>query len=230
MDWLAVVAALIAAAITATASLGVVWFQERLRRKATAQQTLATACAVMLWRSMGVLLRAHTLGVTAVVRWGLPEAMDIVMRRRQPMDPLALYDWYAQDWAPLFEAWSTIWLHGDQEMVGLANDVFGRSGDLMTVMTRAATPTATWRRVADWIFGRNPPSALTPEQEKAVKRLAEARKRFANYVRTHLGASAVELFAQLEAAESGASEGGPSRRRDGRSTTAEGRVGLPVSP
>jgi hypothetical protein len=143
---------------------------------------------------MGVLMRAHNLGDVAAMRRGLKEGLDITLRQRKPLDLLDVYDWVAQDWAPLFQAWSTIWLHGDQEMVRLANDVSRRSGEI-TVMTRLHEATTRWERLGVWVIGERLTPKLAAEQDEAVRRLGVARRRFADYSRKHLGAEAVDLFA-----------------------------------
>lgn len=123
---LAIIAALGASALTGLASLGVVWFQEWRRKKASDQAELQTAVTELLTQSMAVAMKARAVGETMKLRSGLKEGFDVAMRHRKPRDPLELHDWMAADLGPLSAVLSAIWLREDQEGVRLANDVVNK--------------------------------------------------------------------------------------------------------
>ena len=169
---LTLVTALSAAALTGITALGAVWFQERRRERAAMRAELRKASAELLWRSLALMQAVSTLGFVAAGRIA------------SAVDPLDYHDRLAKDWYPVFEAWSTIWLHGDQQWVRHANDVVTRCLEIMNSMK-------DWPRLED-------------EHSEAVKQLGEARKRFANYCRTKLGVDDVpDLFAGVEGGQSG---------------------------
>jgi hypothetical protein len=204
--WTAI-AALGAAGITGLTSFWLLRYQEGRREEAGRRQALSAACNEILWHSMGLLMRANNLANMAVARSGVKEGLDIAMRVRRPLDFLEVYDWMAKDWSPLSGGWSAIWLAGDQELVRLANDVLSHSGAVMTAFMLPEPPGQS-ERASRWFLGVRPTPADKAKQEAAVKDLASARKRFAEYSRSLLGVDSIDVFAQL-APDSGSPSGGP---------------------
>ncbi len=145
---------------------------------------------------MGLLMRANNLANMAVARSGVKEGLDIAMRVRQPLDFLEVYDWMAKDWSPLSEGWSAICLAGDQELVRLANDLLNHGAAVMNAFM-VPEPPGRSERASRWLLGVRPTAADKAKQEAAVKGLASARKRFAEYSRTALGVDPVDVFAQV---------------------------------
>jgi hypothetical protein len=119
------------------------------------------------------------------------------MYHRQPVEPLELHDWMAQDLVPMHTALDRIWMRWDQEGIRLANDVAGKCADLLGVST-ATTPASTGLdRARIWAPGERWTPEMTAANEQAVKQLAQARKRLADYARTTIGLPAADLFAQV---------------------------------
>lgn len=75
----------------------------------------------MLTSSFLFVNRARSLGLTAVVRSGVMEVVDQLFHLRKPVDPMALHDWLAQDWAALASATARIRLLGDDQLVWLSS-------------------------------------------------------------------------------------------------------------
>jgi hypothetical protein len=74
---LAVVAAFGSSVLTGLASLGVVWFQQRLQGRQADRDALISAVTEMLARSLALSMRADTLGQTMKLRSGLGEGVDV---------------------------------------------------------------------------------------------------------------------------------------------------------
>lgn len=196
---IAVTAALGASLLTALGSLGVVWFQSWLGRRATRRAALHASVRELLTRSLAVAMRAQTMGETMKVRSGLIEGVDIVSHNRKPVDPMQLHDWLAADTAPLSAALDEIWLRWDQEGVRLANDVVSKCMDLVGASTATQPARSFSERARKWAAGERWTPEMLDAQQQALKDLAHARKRFADYARARLGMNAVYLFAQAQA-------------------------------
>lgn len=191
---LAVIAALGASALTGGASLGVVALQERLRGRRADRDVLLTAVIAMMSRSMSVMTRSQAMSQQMRLRSGLAEGADVALRLRKPADSLELHDWLAIDMAPLTEAWSIIWARGDQEMVRLANALLSKCGDLLAAATSRNPADTVATHLRRWARGEKWTPELQADLDRAVKDVAHARERLAQYARLHLGLPAVELF------------------------------------
>lgn len=217
--WAVVTAALGAALLTSLGSLGVVRLQEWLRGKASDGDALHRAVLEVLSRSMAVAFRGQTIGQAMKVRSGLGEGLDIMLHIRKPLDHMQFHDWLAQDVVPLNTALAEIWTRWDQEGVRLANEVVDKCLNLMSAYT-ALQPVASGReRVRQWTVGERCTPEMLAENERALKDLALARKRLADYARAVLGLPTVDLFAHVESPEDqdgaspGANSGSESRGR-----------------
>ncbi len=73
--------------------------------------------------ALSFALRAHTLYLTAILRSGIGEGMDIVLHHRKPVDPMELADWLAVDLKPMLEAQSLIEATAGEELVRAAADL-----------------------------------------------------------------------------------------------------------
>lgn len=89
----------------------------------------------------------------------------------------------------------------DQEGVRLANDVLGKCADLLGGSTARQEADGSWERVRRWALGERWTPEMITENDRAMKALAHARKRFADHARARLGHEAVELFAISESQE-----------------------------
>lgn len=205
-------AALGAALLTSLGSLGVMWLREWRRGRASDRDTLCKAVVDMLTRSLGVSLRAAAMRTTIRFRSGLSEGVDVTFGLRKPADALELYDWQAQDLTPLNAALSEIWTRWDQEGVRLANDLVQKCMDLSDASIALAPAGTIRQRVRKHVVGERWTPEMEEAYDRAVKAMAHARKRLADYARDKLGLPAVDLFAQVESpADRDAVTSGPDR-------------------
>lgn len=195
----AITAALGASFLTAFGSLGVVWVQESRRRKASDLAALRAAVTELLARSLAVAMRARALGEAMKIRSGLKEGVDVTMRNRKPVDPLEVHDWMAQEVIPLNSALAELWTRDDQEGIRLANDVVNKCAELLGVSTARQPASDGLGRVRRMVAGERWTPEMIAETERAVRELAQARKKFAEHARIRLGEAAVELFTFPEA-------------------------------
>jgi hypothetical protein len=200
---LTLAAALGAAALTGLTSLGVIAYQDRRRRKSGDRDALQTAVLDLLSRSMSIAYRARAMGETMKYRSGLKEGFDVTLRYRKPADVLELHDWMARDLVPMHAALDRIWTSWDQEGIRLANDVADKSGDLIGAATATTPALSAWDRVRIWAAGQRWTPEMIEANEGAMKDLAHARKRLADYARHQLGMADVNLFAQVDSADAG---------------------------
>jgi hypothetical protein len=191
---LAVVAALGASGLTVIGSLGVVALQEWLRGRRDDRDALTTAVTAMLSLSMAFMMRAQAVGLQMRLRSGLGEGADVALRVRKPADALEIHDWVASDLTPLNGAWSVIWATGDQETIRLANALLGKCSDLFAAATSTEPARGAAARLRRWVLGAKWTPELQAGLDQAVKDVAHARERLAQYTRGHLGLPAVKLF------------------------------------
>lgn len=223
----ALTGALGASALTAFASLGVMWIQEWRRGRASDADALHAAAIELLTRSLAVALRAHAMGETMRLRSGLKEAVDIAMRHRRLLDPLELHDWMAQEIKPLNAALTELWARADQEGVRLANDVVGTCLDLLGASVAVSPARSGWERISKWAVGERWTSEIREEHERAMRDLAAARKLFAEYVRRSLGRRPVDVFAQVQPAGDEAATAGVVPAQNDRTSVLDRLECLP---
>ena len=89
-------------------------WQRRQQGKAVAKKDREAAYIVFLTESFMFVHRAQALGLVKQFRSGLPEDMGVLFRQRKPIDALDLIIQLIDDAAPLYNAYSRIWLHGTQ--------------------------------------------------------------------------------------------------------------------
>lgn len=223
--WAVVAAALGASALTI---IGTFWLERwRLARaeREAQKDRLREACVQMGSHALAFAVRAHALYLTAIVRSGIGEGLDVVLYHRKPLEPMDLADWLAVDLKPILESQSLIEVTGDEELVRAAADLVVA---VMTVLEKAsnATPSAQidatpWHRIVHR-FRALIPLRRDPEVEKAIQRavreLGRELRRFARATRARLGVNDPdvvirafpELFAEVDgsARESQGSEHG----------------------
>jgi hypothetical protein len=143
-----------------------VWFQQWRQARSADQDALHAAIGEIMSRSQAIASRARAIGEVMKQRSGLPEALDIVMRHRKPVDIFELHDWLAQDFAPLNDALSEIWTRGDQDCVRLANEVVDKCGDVIGA-GGALEPARSLRdRVRKYVIGERWTPEMLADYEK----------------------------------------------------------------
>lgn len=195
----ALIAALGAAFLTAGGSLGVVFYQERLRGKSADADAMAATVTELLSRSFALALRARTAGETAKFRSGLGEGVDVATRQRKPVDLFALHDWLDTDFAPLRAAWSELWSRGDQELVDVGNRLMSACADVITAATETApAPSSMSAKVRRLVRGEEWTLALTERLEAAERALAAARRQLTLVARRQLGRPFIDPYSRDE--------------------------------
>lgn len=138
--WAVVAAALGSATLTIA---GTFWLEQwRLGRagKATHHDRLREACVQMGAHALSFALRAQTLYLTAILRSGIGEGLDIVLHHRKPVDPMELADWLAVDLKPMLEAQCLIEATAGEELVRAAADLVLAA---MAVLEKASSATSS---------------------------------------------------------------------------------------
>ncbi|MBV9451017.1 MAG: hypothetical protein JO345_34530 [Streptosporangiaceae bacterium] len=211
----AITAAFGSSALTGAVSFGVLWLQDRRRRKAADKAALHKAMADLLSRSLAVAMRARAMDEAVKLRSGLSEGVDVALRQRKPADIFELHDWMARDLAPLNEALTEIWTRDNQEGVRLANDLVNKCMALLGASTTAQKPANGWERLRRWAVGVRWTPEMIADSERAMKELAHARKRFADHARNRFGREAVELFTLPESDDEPLALEAPAREANG---------------
>ncbi|GAB3934318.1 hypothetical protein GCM10027614_07110 [Micromonospora vulcania] len=114
-------AALLASAITAFASLFVVMLQSRLRRRQRERADLRRAYILILSGALRLAHKVEALRQTKYWHSGLREVSNELLGGHRPLSPMVLHDWLARDMVTVENAWSEIWVSGDQDGIALAN-------------------------------------------------------------------------------------------------------------
>lgn len=212
--WAVVVAALGASALTI---IGTFWLERwRLVRtdKEAQKDRLREACVQMGSHALALALRANALYLTAILRSGIGEGLDIVLYHRKPLDPMDLADWLSADLEPMLEAQSIIEVTGDEGLVRAAADLIVAA---MAVLEKASSATpgiqpgaTVWRRIVHR-FRALTPLRRDPEVEKTIQRavrdLGQQLRRFARSTRARLGVNdpdvVIRAFPELFATANG---------------------------
>jgi hypothetical protein len=193
--WAPVVAALGASALTGGLGFGTIWWQQRRADRAAALAKKSAAYQQLIAHSLSFTIRASTLRTVMQLRSGLGEGLDVAMRLRRALDPLEFHDWFAEGFAPINEAWSTIQIVGSCEAVQAATDLVNACADLVGVATEAG---AARSKIGTAVKGL----AWTQEQQDALvtstAAVITAREAFITIARAELGSDAVALPSTAE--------------------------------
>jgi hypothetical protein len=135
---------------------------------------------------------------------------------------MEMYDWMAQDTTPLHTALTEVWTRWDQEGIRLANDVATKAGELMDVSVALQPANPARERIRKWAAGERWTPEMLAEHQRALVKLAHARKRLADYARAKLGKKAVDLFAQVPDE--------PGQPEDQAAIAAQPQGGAPALP
>ena len=135
------------------------------------------------------------MGESMRLRSGVSEGLDVTLRLRKPADAMELHDWMARDVVPMYAALDEIGTRWDQDGVRLANDVVGKCMDLRGTSTASQKKQRACPQVDS---GERWTPEMRDAQQAAIRELAHARKRFADYARAWLGLPEVDLFSQVE--------------------------------
>jgi hypothetical protein len=186
-------AALGSASLTAIASLGVVWFQEWRRGKASSHANLVQAIETVLGKSMAITQRAQVWSTLAKAYSGPGDGFAVLLRTRQPLNFQALFEPMIVDQEELSRAAARIWLESDQTIVALVNHVVLLANEVNSVVM--PTPPTGWPARKLGIHVKRWDDADVEKVDQAMKKLGQARKALADGARAVLGKPGVDLFA-----------------------------------
>ncbi len=183
--WAPVIAALGAAALTAVAAIGVELVREDHAARGRERTERRDAYARFLKATASFITLATTIREIRKLSTGPAAAIRI-------SDPLGFMVGFNRDLAPMWDAWSEVWLHGSQEAVTAANRVIDSTQPvigLANVKGEGRSPFAAAFLGETW----------TTEQEAAfghgLTAVGKARLQFAAVARKELGADVVDLVA-----------------------------------
>jgi hypothetical protein len=179
--------------LTAIASLGVVWFQERRRGEASSKADLVQAIETVLGKSMAITQRAQVWSTLAKTYSGTGDQFAVLLHAREPINFQTLFEPMIVDQEEMSRAAARIWLESDQVIVAIANGVVLAAAEVASVVM----PTPPTGRLARK-FGLHVQrwdDADVEKVEQAMKRLGLARKALADRQRTILRQPDIDLFA-----------------------------------
>jgi hypothetical protein len=141
---------------------------------------------------MLVANRARVLNATIQVRSGLTEAIGTLLHHRNPVDPLEVYDWLAQDHTALHKAVSEVCLRGPGILGMIASDIQLQCAKLLEL----ATSLPGQRTVLRNLKGIKRDEAFVTEWLSEVEHLGQLRKSFLKAAQQELGEASASLLRQ----------------------------------
>jgi len=174
--WAAVIGALVGSAVTGAVILARDAIEAQRRRKAEGRD----ASEAILVHSMAVVQVANALRLTMKLRSGLGDAVDVLLRQREPLDVFDLTDRISAAFQPLFAAQVAVWAKGSKEVIPLANELVDCCRVLVAVATeggRAGTA------VARYVAGERWTEEQERDYEMAFNSIGESRRNLATRLR-----------------------------------------------
>ncbi|HUY23724.1 MAG TPA: hypothetical protein VMV09_00265 [Candidatus Saccharimonadales bacterium] len=189
---IAVVAALGASLLTGLASLGVTAVRAWLHDRAERRRAKSDAVVSLLASSQLFAHRVEIIGQTIIQRSGLVEGFDILLHHRQPLDLMHFWDWLAQDFRPMADAVSRLWVLGERDLVRAANDLVLQCSSTMRTWSDIRQPGGPGGRLrqAQW-----PPEAQE-RWRSDLRELGRLRNSLAVEARRRLRSDAFEPWLQ----------------------------------
>lgn len=178
--------------MSALASLGVALLQERRRARSAEKDAFDAAAQIVLSKGLTIIDRANLL--SAVVRSeSTPLAgFSVLLRLREPANRTRLMDALLADQEEIRFAGAHVVLHADQETVILCNRLLKAAAAVAQAIlpVRAQSVPGFFREV---LMGL--PPADSKRIREATASLSEARRDFANHLRTRQALPLVDVYA-----------------------------------
>lgn len=184
--WVAIVAAVASGVLII---VNAEW-QRRQQGKAAAKKDREVAYIAFLTESFTFVHRAQALGLVKQFRSGLPEGMGILLRQRKSIDALDLITQFIDDAAPLYSAYSQIWLHGTQEAIDAADKPLATYASMLASLTASDSKRAPLFAL---LVGEGWSKAQQALHGQELARMSEQRVAFTRVVRKELGSRTVEF-------------------------------------
>lgn len=193
--WVPVIAALGSSFLTGLVAFGLEWWRSYRADKSARAERRARAYSMLLAQSGVIAYVASGLHLTMQVRSGLGEGLNVMLGKRNLLDPLELTDRLRAELQPLYEAWSEVWAVGSKEAISEANDLVARCGDVMGVATQQGEARPGLLRM---IAGEKWTQEQLDQWQEELRGLAEARRRLGVIARREVGVEVADLFASNE--------------------------------
>jgi len=178
-----------------------VWLLQQRRSDRDARIAARSAAYADLARlSLDFLLLVGSIAETLHLRTGVKESWAVFVGHRRPVEPLEFFTVMREQFKPLNAAWSTVYAHGSQEGIRLADDLLLACGDLMTAATSGNEDRPY---VARLVFGEKWTDNKSAQYQGAADRVARIRADLLHLVRAESGRDPVSF-----AIDSPASVGG----------------------
>lgn len=189
--WIPVIAALCASALTGLIAFGLDERRARRQRRDGLAERRTLAYSGMISHAASFALAAGALHLTAQVRSGLVEGLDITLHHRKPVEPLELHDWLMTELGPMMDAMAEIWVVGTSDAVVAADQLMLKCNKVLELGTsrgKLGTPLMRYLIGEKW----------TPSQvesfQKAIDEMSETRKKLAEIARVETGVEFTTLF------------------------------------
>jgi hypothetical protein len=189
--WVPVIAALGASALTGLIAFGLDALRAHRDNTERLTERRARAYSQMLSHAAAFALAVGAMHLTAQLRSGFTEGLDVTLHHRKPVDPLELHDWLMRELGPMLEALSEIWVVGTQESVEAGNDLMKKCNDVLGLGTNRGKVPSRFVRI---FVGEKWSTEQRKVFDEAAKVMADARKRLAEVARRELGVGFAALF------------------------------------
>jgi hypothetical protein len=183
-------ATIVAVAVGAVLAGGANEWQRRQQGRSAANKEREAAYIALLIESFMFVHRAQVLGLVKQFRSGLQEGVGLLLRQRKPIDALDFMTRFVDDAAPLYDAYSRIWLHGSQRAMDAADELLSSSASMLTTLTSSDSGRPLLLKL---LAGEGWSKAQEQAYDQALARVSERRVTFAKVVRKELGKKTVEF-------------------------------------
>lgn len=192
--WIPVIAALGASALTGLVALGLDALRARRRDREKLNERRVHAYSEIISHASSFALAAGAMHLTAQVRSGFVEGLDIVLRHRKPIEPLDLHDWLMKELGPMLDAMAEIWVVGTPEAVVAANELMKKCNNVLEL---GANRGASGSSLVRFLVGEKWTSVQADSFQEAIDEMSEARKRLAEVARVENGVGFTALFTNV---------------------------------
>lgn len=190
--WAPVIAALGSALLTGMIAFGLERWRSRSADKSALAERRSRAYSALLARSTAVMHLSTNLHSLMEVKSGLRDGIGTMAGKSSPLDEIELLKWTSAVFTSLFEAWSDVWSIGSKEAIAEANTLVTRCEEVMGAGVQRGKAIPTW---LVGIVGEKWTQAQIQDWQKAMRDLAESRRKLGMIARKETGIEVADLFA-----------------------------------
>jgi hypothetical protein len=152
-------------------------------------------------------------------RSGLPDALDVVLHHRKPIDVIELGEQLDRDFGPMLRAQAALWILGDEKLIAAASRIVLTSAEVIsksTALPDSASPPDHPTRYQSVAYRVRSLKTLKMDEEtemarnEALRELGKACWAFGQIVRSRLGLNVDELVRALPGFANPRSETNPT--------------------